>query len=215
MKKKMIIAAGVMSAMISAHAANATSAAITVCSWPDGSIQWKTVMSPSASAALDWPDGAASARLSVFSHGKLLGTSTVADTSAKTAALPLVSLPAIVEDERIVDAVIEYIDGSGNVIASASARLGYVTGIGSGATRLVTETVGKSWNRAAGQTVVQIPEDATEFAFDSVMQTFDSPGWWECYKPGTGEHTLSLTTTKGEFSASICLAGSGLMIFCK
>ena len=159
--RKLLLVAGVMSAFAQAFGASATSVTSVVWTKPEESLQWKTVMSTSAPIALNWPDGAVSARLTVSWHGTTLGTSTVSDTSAKTTTLPLGTLPSVLEDERIVDVSIEYLNGSDSVLDSASVRLGYVTGIGSSPTRLVTDANGKPWDCVDKSAVLQYYSNGT------------------------------------------------------
>ncbi len=202
--RKLLLVAGVMSAFAQAFGASATSVTSVVWTKPEESLQWKTIMSTSAPIALNWPDGAASARLTVSWHGTTLGTSTVSDTSAKTATLPLGAFPAVLEDERIVDVSIEYLGGSENVLDSASVRLGYVTGIGSSPTRLVTDANGKPWDCVDKSAVLQIPEDATALTVDGVTQNIGTPpGWWEWSGIASGSHDLELDTASGDYMASL------------
>ena len=200
--RKLLLMAGVVSAFVQAFGASATSATSVVWTKPEESLQLKTIMSASAPVALDWTKGAVSARLTVSWHGKTLGASTVSDTSAKTTTLPLGTLPSVLEDERIVDVSIEYLNGSDSVLDSASVSLGYVTGVGSGVTRLVTNTNGKPWNRVDKSAVLQIPEDATALTVDGVTQNIGTPpGWWEWSGIASGSHDLELHTVSGNFTA--------------
>ena len=202
--RKLLLVAGVMSAFAQAFGASATSVTSVVWTKPDESLQWKTVMSTSAPIALNWPDGAVSARLTVSWHETTLGTSTVSDTSAKTTTLPLGTLPSVLEDERIVDVSIEYLNGSDSVLDSASARLGYVTGVGSGVTRLITVASGKPWSNVDKSAVLQIPEDATALTVDGVTQNIGTPpGWWEWSGIASGPHDLELDTASGDYMASL------------
>ena len=212
----LLLMAGVVSVFAQAFGASATSATFVVWTKPDESLQWKTVMSTSAPVALCWPDGAASARLTVSWRETTLGTSTVSDTRAKTATLPLGAFPAVLEDERIVDVSIKYFDGDDNELDSASVSLGYVTGIGSSPTRLVTDTNGKPWNRVDKSAVLQIPEDTTALTVDTVSQDIGTPpGWWEWYNIAGGTHNLKLNTTLEDFEASHMRASGGLILFAR
>ena len=198
------IAASAVGTMPQAFGASATSATSVVWTKPEESLQWKTVMSASAPVTLNWPEGAASARLTVSWHGTVLGASTITDTSAKTTPLPLVAFPSALEDERIVDVSIEYRDRIESLLDSASVRLGCVTGVGSGVTRIVTDTNGKPWNRVGKSAVLQIPEDATALSIDKVAQDIGtSPGWWEWYRIASCEHNLELSKESGDCAATL------------
>lgn len=199
----MLLIAG-LATCIHGKCAESSSSPTAVWAKPDESLQWKTIMSASAPVTLNWPVGAASARLTVSWHGKTLGASTVSDTSAKTTTLPLGTLPSVLEDEHIVDVSIEYLNGSDSVLDSASARLGYVTGVGSGVTRLITVASGKPWSNVDKSAVLQIPEDATALTVDRATQNIGTPpGWWEWSGIASGPHDLELDTASGDYMASL------------
>ena len=210
--RKLLLMAGVVSAFVQAFGANATSATSAVWTKPDESLQWKTVMSASAPVTLNWPAGAVSARLTATANGESVGSATVTDTSAKEATVLPASLPAEYGDERLVDVTVEYLDGSDEVIESAQARLGYVTGIGSNPTRLIPSAAGKSWTGVEKYAVLPIPEETSAFTVDSESQTFDAPGWWEWRRIRPGEHALSLTAGGEDYLASLFGKGGGLIL---
>lgn len=207
----LLLVAGVMTAFVQAFGASATSATSVIWTKLDESLPWKTIMSESAPVTLNWPAGAASARLTVSWRGTTLASATVTDTTARE-AMVFPSLPAAFEDEKVVDLSVEYLDGSDNVLESASVSLGYVTGVGSNPTRFMTEINGRAWQTIDKSAVTQIPEDATSLTVDGVARDFDAPGWWELYRLGAGLHSLTLVTTGGESAATVFRAGGMLMI---
>jgi len=205
------IAAIVVGAVPQVFGASATSATSIVWTNPDESIQWKTVMSASAPVALDWPAGAASAQLTVSWHGMTLASATVTDTTAREAVI-FPTLPATFGDEKVVDVEVKYLDGSDNVLDSASASLGFVTGVGSNPTRCMTETNGWTWQTFDASAVTQIPEDATSLTVDGAAKDFNAPGWWELYRFSVGPHTLVMTTAEGEKVATLSRLSGGMSI---
>ena len=149
----MLLVAGVATC-ISGECVEASSAPTPVWAKPEESLQWKTVMSASAPVTLNWPKGAASARLTVIADGAVVGGATVSDTSATEATVLPASLPGEYAEERIVEITVEYLDGSEEVLESASARLGLVTGVGGNGTRLIPAASGKAWTGVAKYAVL-------------------------------------------------------------
>lgn len=199
--RKLLLMAGVMTAFAQAFGASATSATSVVWTKPEESLQWKTIMSASASVTLNWPKGAVSARLTATANGESVGSTFVSDTSAKEATVFPASLPSEYGDERLVDVTVEYLNGSDEVIESASARLGYVTGVGSNPTRLITSAFGKNWTGVGKYAVLPISEDAVALSVDSSLQTFDAPGWWEWAGISPKAHSLVLEVADCEYLA--------------
>ena len=169
-------------------------------------------MSASKPVALDWPAGAASARLTVTANGAVVGSATISDTTATEAAVLPASLPGEYGEERILVVTVEYLDGSDGVLDTASARLGLVTGVGENATRLIPAASGREWTSVENYAVLPIPEDATALTVDSAAQTFDAPGWWEWRSIRPGNHTLALESDSGDFLAVLKALGSGMAI---
>ena len=210
--RKILLVAGVVSAFVQAFGASATSATSVVWTKPEESLQWKTVMSASAPVTLNWPAGAVSARLTATANGESVGSATVTDTSVKEATVLPASLPTEYGDERLVDVTVEYLDGSDEVIESARARLGYVTGIGSNPTRLIPSAAGKGWTVVDKYAVLPIPDETSTFTVDSEAQVYDAPGWWEWRRIRSGEHALSLTAGGKDYLASLMGKGGGFFL---
>ena len=193
------------------HGVEASSAATPVWVRPEESLQWKTVMSASAPVTLNWPKDAASARLTVTADGSVVGSATISDTTATEATLLPASLPSEYGEERVVEITVEYLDGSDEVLDSASARLGLVTGVAGHGTRLIPAASGKTWVSVEKYAVLPIPEETTSFAIDSVSQDYDAPGWWEWRRIRSGEHALALTAGGNDFAASLTCRGGGFV----
>ena len=172
-------------------------------------------MSASAPVTLNWPTGAASARLTVTADGAVVASATISDTTATEAAVLPASLPGEYDEERVLVVTVEYLDGGDSIIQSDSARLGWVTGVGENATRLIPTGGGNQWKAVETYAVVPIPEDATALTVDSTVQTFDAPGWWEWRNIRPGNHTLALETDSGNFLATLKAQGNGFMLIFK
>ena len=209
---KLMLAWIVLGVVVECHGAEASSAQTPVWVNPEKSLQWKTVMSVSKPVALDWPVGAVSARLTVTANGEVVASATISDTSATEATVLPTSFPGEYGDERILVVTVDYLDGGDATISSDSARLGWVTGVGENATRLIPAASGKEWTSVENYAVVPIPEDATALTVDSAAQTFDAPGWWEWRNIRPGNHTLALESGSGDFFAALKAPGLGFTI---
>jgi len=214
MRKLLIPAlAGVAFGLVAeCHGVEASSAPTAVWVKPEESLQWKTVMSASAPVTLNWPDGATSARLTVTTDGEVVGSATVSDTTATEATVLPALLPSEYAQERVLEITVEYLDGSDEVLDSASARLGLVTGVAGNGTRLIPSASGKTWTSVERYAVLPIPEETTTFTVDSVAQNYEAPGWWDWRKIRAGEHALALTAGGKNFSASLTGRCGGLVL---
>ena len=212
-----LVAALLVGLAISAHSfgASVTSTPFAVWLKPEESLQWKTVMSASKPVALEWPTGAASARLTVTANGEVVGSATISDTTATEAAVLPASLPGEYGSERILVVTVEYLDGGDSTISTETARLGYVTGTGANVTRIIPEGSGNEWRTVEKYAVVPIPEDTVSLTVDSAAQAFDAPGWWEWRNIRPGNHTLALETDSGNFLATLKAQGNGFMLIFK
>lgn len=214
---KRVLTFGAMAGMVfglvaECSGAEASSTPTAVWVKPEESLQWKTVMSASAPVTLNWPKGAESARLTVTADGAVVGSATVSDTTATEATVLPASLPGGYGEERIVEITVEYLDGSDEVLDSASARLGFVTGVAGNGTRLIPTASGKEWREVNKYAVLPIPENTTALTVDSAAQTFDAPGWWEWRNVRTGEHELVLTAGEEAFATTLRGLGAGFTL---
>ncbi len=211
----MLLVAG-LATCIRGECAESSSSPTAVWVKPEESLQWKAIMSASAPVALCWPDGAETAHLTVSWNGSTLGSATTSDTTAATIPLPIDTFPSVLDDERMVEVMVEYVDGSDEVLDSETVSLGYVTGIGSNPTRLVADTTAKQWGCVGKLAVLPIPEDTTALTIDSVEQEIGTPpGWWEWFKVASGSHELELSTESGDFVVGLLSSGSGLMLIAR
>ena len=206
------IAAIAVGAMPQAFGASATSATSIVWTKPDESLQWKTVMSAGKPIALDWPTGAASAQLTVEVDGAVVASTNITDTTAREALVIPPTLPAEYAEERVLSLSVVYRDSGDAEITSASARLGWVTGVAGSGTRVIPAASGKEWREVEKYAVLPIPEGTTAFAVDSVAQDYDAPGWWEWRRILAGEHALQLTVGGENYPASLVGKGGGFML---
>ena len=194
------------------HGAEASSAPTQVWVKPEESLQWKTVMSAGKSVALDWPTGAASARLTIATDGAVVASTNITDTAAREVLVLPPTLPAEYAEERILVVSVEYRNSSDAAISSATARLGWVTGVNGNGTRLIPAASGNAWKRVEKYAVLPIPEDTTALTVDSVAQEYDAPGWCEWRRIASGDHALALIAGGKDYLASLLGKGGGLII---
>ena len=210
--RKILLMAGVVSAFAQAFGASATSATSVVWTKPEESLQWKTIMSASAPVALDWPTGAASAQLTVEVDGAVVASTNITDTTAREALVIPPTLPAEYAEERVLSLSVVYRNSGDAEITSASARLGWVTGVAGSGTRVITAASGKEWRKVDKYAVLPIPEDTTAFSVDSASQEYNAPGWWEWRRIASGDHALALTAGGEVFLATLTGGGGGFTI---
>lgn len=210
--RKLLLMAGVVSVFAQAFGASATSATSVVWTKPDESLQWKTVMSASAPVALDWPEGAVAALLTIEADGAVVVQTNITDTTAREALVIPPTLPAEYAEERVLSLSVVYRDSGDAEITSASARLGWVTGVAGSGTRVIPAASGKEWTKVAKYAVLPIPEDTTAFSVDSASQEYDAPGWWEWRRIASGDHALALTAGGEDFLATLTGGGGGFTI---
>lgn len=206
------IAAIAVGAMPQAFGASATSATSIVWTKPDESLQWKTVMSASAPVALCWPEGAASAQLTVEADGAFVVQTNITDTTAREVLVIPPTLPAEYAAERVLAVSVEYRDSGNATLDTASVQLGWVTGVEGNGTRVITAASGKEWREVEKYAVLPIPEDTTAFSVDSASQEYDAPGWWEWRRIASGDHALALTAGGEDFLATLTGGGGGFTI---
>ena len=210
--RKLLLVAGVMFAFVQAFGASATSATSVVWTKPEESLQWKTIMSASAPVALDWPEGAVAALLTIEADGAVVVQTNITDTTAREALVIPPTLPAEYAEERVLSLSVVYRDSGDAEITSASARLGWVTGVAGSGTRVIPAASGKEWTKVAKYAVLPIPEDTTAFSVDSASQEYDAPGWWEWRRIASGDHALALTAGGEDFLAMLTGGGGGFTI---
>ena len=194
------------------HGAEASSTPSAVWVKPEESLQWKTVMSAGKPIALDWPTGAVSAQLTIAVDGKFVVQTNITDTAAREVLIIPSTLPTEYAEERVLSLSVEYRDGGDAEISSATARLGWVTGVNGSGTRLIPAASGKDWTKVEKYAVLPIPEDTTAFSIDSASQEYDAPGWWEWRHIAPGDHALALTAGDDDFLATLTGGGGGLII---
>ena len=194
------------------HGAEASSTPSAVWIKPEESLQWKTVMSAGKPIALDWPTGAASAQLTVEVDGAVVASTNITDTTAREALVIPPTLPAEYAEERVLSLSVVYRDSGDAEITSASARLGWVTGVAGSGTRVIPAASGKEWTKVTKYAVLPIPEDTTAFSVDSASQEYDAPGWWEWRRIASGDHALALTAGGEDFPATLTGGGGGFTI---
>ena len=140
--------------------AEASSTPSAVWVKPEESLQWKTVMSASRPIALEWPDGAVSAQLTIAADGAVVAQTNIADTAAREVMVIPPTLPAEYAAERVLVVSVEYWDSGRAILDSASVRLGWVTGVAGNGTRVIPAASGKEWREVNKYAVLPIPRAA-------------------------------------------------------
>lgn len=180
----------------------------------NASILWRTIKESTTKIALDWPNGAASAVLTVKVGSGDAQSFVITDTSA-TAYNARFTMPTQRAAREVVTLAISYRDSNEAEISSKSVKLGLVDGVGNGAS-IMTKTDGstKAWRRFYAHEVVQIPPDATSVTIDGEPVNCEIPGWYDM-EVSEGEHVLTLKTDDGTLSATVIKSLGGLMIIFK
>ena len=179
------------------------------------SLLWKTATSSPARLALDWPEGAVRAELSVVARpGGTAVRYPIADTSL--AAYDYVfALPTKAADERVETLTLTYFDAQDAVVASFTARLGVVLGVANGATVpcRVRGTDSPRWAKGPLDPVVPIPEDSANLRQDGavVAATPDTPGWWQLGMDA-GMHAVTLNIDGEDVERTVNATGDGQLL---
>lgn len=191
----------------------ATSVPQTVWTRPAESLHWKTLTSASPEVALDWPEGAVRARLTIANGAHIVRTETIADTSLRACALPL-DMPTKLADERVYALTLDYLNGSDAVLETQTAEIGSVVGVNGAAARCVPiQEAAKPWTRyESSHPVLPIPEDATALAVDGGGAVpVVGPGWKQLDL--SGNHALALTVGDDAWNALAEFGLSGFTLF--
>lgn len=156
-----------------------------ICVDPSASLSWKTVTSPSPQIALDWVDGAVCAVVSV--DGREVAKTS--DVASRSVTIPL-ALPDTVQDERVVNLMVSYMDANGAVVSTESVMLGLVVGTKDGDAVCVKDAARRGhWSRASvTHPVVLLPENVSDATLggESLPLTMDAPGWQSLSLTGGG-----------------------------
>ena len=204
MKKLLAFALGATVAALGVSADTGVSKMICIDS--DASLMWKTVTASTMPVALDWPEGAAKAVVTVDGVTK----ATVTDTSVPSVDVAF-DLPTDARAEKVVTLAVSYLDGSDAELSSQAVNLGLVAGTAPGAVIPMRDVGTTAWNKLkAGAGVLPIPEKATELTIDQAVATgWTSPGWfyWTGVTPVL--HELRLTADGVDYENDV--RGSGGM----
>ncbi len=155
-------------------------------------VLWSTAKTGSASKfSIDWPLGASSAELNIYSRGRLAyGPYSVERNGDFSGGYVDVTIPTpqTFDEERVFEAVLSFEDADGNALSAETrtARIAAVMGDGGGVKTVVASgETARGWTNAKRQgryVVFQIP-DAGETLYidgDAVDTGLDgSAGWFE------------------------------------
>ena len=211
-----IVLSAALLATASASAASSTSAPYITWLKPEASLIWKTVTEMPVPISIDWPTGAASARLTAVAGSRTLATEIIDDRSVSLYDLVL-DCPGSESDECIVALTLDFLDSGGAVIEaeSRSANLAMVRGTCGGSFRCIT--VGDSshkWTSVKdGNAVVPVPDGTSSMALDGAsLDIGTAPGWLWLASLDVGNHVLSKTTDESEYAQAILRVGGGLLL---
>lgn len=198
---KALVLAGV--ALAAAFASAADNCTRTVTLDPSASIIWKTaVAGQRAVSLLPWPQGAVSAVLASTPGGSVVITDTTLATYDLARALPLKEA-----DETVLKLKLEYKDGSGAVIETRNAVVGFVCGTAASSDIAYRTPDGNSWTRhTSKKPVVPVPADVDSLALDGEALGFSAAPTWALLAAGSGaEHTLAWSgeNCEGEIAYSV------------
>ena len=200
----------------SASAASATSAPCVTWMKPEASLIWKTVTEMPVPISVDWPTGAASARLTALAGSRTLATEILGDRSVSLYNLVL-DCPRSESDECIVALTLDFLDSGGTVIEAESrtANVAMVRGTCGSAFRCIA--AGDSYRKWTsvkdGNAVVLVPDGTSSMALDGAsLDIGTAPGWLWLANLGGGSHTLSKTTDESEYAQAMLRVGGGLLL---
>ncbi len=198
--KKLIGALLVISCGV-ATGAECTSPPAIVWTDASGSMLWKTVREIPVKVSVDWPEGAASATLSVAKGGTPVASVELADTSTRICPVSL-AFPDTEEDEAVLDMTLAFRDSSDAPIAGAvrTASIGLVRGVEGRPFRVIPSGgEARQWKRVRKNAVAPVPDSAVSATLDGRPLAFsDVPGWLYLYNVPARAHSLVLNTDDGD-----------------
>ena len=124
---------------------------------PDATSFWRTATNSVLALDIDYPDGAASASLSVSGAGYSASYDNIT-TNVFELHLPEASSP---QTENVYDLTLTFDDGTVQM-----AKLGLIQGLaenGTGSTRCIAPFDGREWNKMRPRAVMPIPYGTTSF----------------------------------------------------
>lgn len=207
-------------AFVSARAAATLSGAVRMIPTTSGSLLWRTCMAEGI--AWEWPEGAASAKLTVSGKGgtaeHLFNRPAASSRPVPETTFALVP-PTDASAEDVLDLSLAFYsesDATGEVLADetlSAEGVGLVRGVNGAALDLrpVAET-SRAWRSVGGTSaVLPIPEETTSLSLDGVAcEWAAAPGWhlWNGIAGGR-DYAWSLTADEMDFAALLRLSPSG------
>lgn len=204
MSALLVLACGV------ATGAECTSPPAVVWTDASGSLLWKTVREVPVKVSVDWPEGAASATLSVTKGRTAVTSVELADRSVKVCPLSL-AFPETEDAEAVLDLTLGFRDSLGATLADATrtASIGLVRGVEGQSFRFIPSgSAVRQWKRVGASAVASVPPSAVSATFDGQPTAVSGvPGWMYLYGITAREqHTLVLNTDDSD-SLSVPLWG--------
>ncbi len=168
-------------------------------------VLWRTVKpGETVSFSIDWPDGAASAELNLYSRGSLASGphAVVRNGNFSGGYIDVeIPVPSSQEDERVYEAVLSFKGADGNLIADATKteRIASVTGGGNARpTVICSNETANQWSakvkRIDKYVVFQMPDSGKTLYVDGAAVDTGlngAAGWFEM-KLDEGTHTAQL-----------------------
>ena len=211
-----IVLSAALLATGSASAASATSVPCVTWMRPEASLIWKTVTEIPVPISVDWPTGAASARLTAASGLRTLAVETIDDRSVSLYNLVL-DCPRSESEECIVSLTLDFLDAGGSVIEAESrvASVAMVRGTcGSTFRCIAAGDSSRKWASVKdGNAVLPVPDGTSSMTLDgSPLGIGTAPGWLWLASLDVGSHTLSKTTDESECVQAILYVSGGSLL---
>lgn len=204
--------AAMLGVLLSASMLLATESARTfVYLKPETSSFWRTARGSRTSVPIDFPEGAASATLSVKGARFSESHAITSGTTSFDLVLPEPTKPG---EENVYDLTLAFDNG-----VTRTARLGMIEGLSSapgGRTRCLAPASGKAWGKVSGRAVIPVPYGATSLTVNGVAV---DPGLggaqgWYLLDGLTHGHDALLTLAVDDVSYEASLVGGscGLLL---
>ena len=185
---------------------------------PTTSLHWRTYLAGDEGIQWSWPEGAVSAKLTVFGKGGSVDYIVEKPTSAWVP-----TPPAVAADEDVLDLTLVFYpeaEAGGEALSDetlTAAGIGLVRGVNGTSTDLkVYSETSKKWSKVRdASAVLPIPEGTTGLALDGETMPLSGVPGWSFWNVGDGPSFVwTLTTEEGTFETMLFTVG-GLLFLVK
>ena len=181
------------------------------------SLHWRTYMAGASGIKLEWPEGAASAKLTISGKG---GTTVHLFDSSASSFVP--TLPAMASDEDVWDMTLEFYAAAGATGAAmdgetlSATGIGIVRGANSDALELrSTPTSSRAWRKVVGKTaVLPVPDGTTSLELDGVAVAVAATPGWHLWKPSAADRDYAWGAVGDDFAYAATLRRSNPGFLC-